>query len=115
MRIEEMLELVRSGADVEAAREDVTDEHLAPLAAAFPTLDWKQRLTLVHLVQDTISPITRPLMQEFLSFSPDVITNRDSTEVARAIALCHLEGTLQNFEQYLDDTSQVERHRRTAQ
>jgi hypothetical protein len=50
-------------------------------------------------------------MQEFLLSSPDVITDRDSTHVARAIALCHVEGTLRNFEQYLDDTALVERHR----
>lgn len=106
MTTERLLALVRQQADVEAAREDVAEANLAQLAAAYDTLDWGQKLTLVELVQDHLSPITRPLMEDFLVRSPDQIERGDA-EVARLIAMCHVVGDLAAFDRYFRDPAAI--------
>jgi hypothetical protein len=112
MTIERMLALVRQQADVEDVRGDVFERHLAPLAAAYEQLDWGQRLTWVELVQDHLSPITRPLMEDFLARSPDQIARGDA-EVGRVIAMCHVVGDLAAFDRYLRDPAAIAARRRS--
>lgn len=106
MTTERLLALVRQRADVEAERNDVTEAHLVPLAAAYNDLDWGQRLTLVELVQDHLSPITRALMEDFVARSPDQIEGGDA-QAGRAIAMCHVVGDFAGFERYLRDPTAI--------
>jgi hypothetical protein len=106
MTTERLLALVRQRADLEAEREDVTEAHLAPLATAYKDLDCGQRLTLVELVQDQLSPITRSLMEDFLDRSPDQM-EREDAHAGRAIAMCHVVGDVDGFERYLRDPTAI--------
>lgn len=114
-----LLRLVRDADDsaeyqetLEGARDEVRRHLLPMLAAAYPALDWRQRRALVYLVQDHVDAATRPMMQDFLEHAPDAHADeQEAYQIARAIALCHLEGDVDAFSEYLADPAMVERKR----
>jgi hypothetical protein len=116
MVIEPLLAIVaRADAEeIESARDRVSIEHLPALASAYTTLTWPQRRALVMLIQDHPAQTTRALMEDFLRHSPAPIDiEQEPYQVARAIALCHLQGSLDRFEHYLEHPEEVDRRRAT--
>jgi hypothetical protein len=105
-----LLDYVRAGRYYDHLRDRVTPEDLPALAAAYPGLDWNQRLALVLMVGDLLSPSTRALMEDFLLHSPDDIDGGDADE-ARVIAVCHVDGDLDAFDDYYNDLSLVDARR----
>ena len=115
--VTKLLELVRGTGDdarsevaLEGARDLVRVEDVPVLAAAWPTLDtWPQRRALVLLLQDHLSAASRPLMRQFLLHLPASFNNSEAYQLARAIAVCHLESDLGRFTHYFSDDATLEK------
>lgn len=89
----------QDGEALEAARDLVRPEHFAPLVEHYwQQSDWYGKAAVIGLVQDTLSPITLPIMRDFLHAPAD--TRGDWLDITKVIALCHLEGNLGLFDQY---------------
>jgi hypothetical protein len=87
---------------LEAARDLVRLAHFPALVEFYwQQTDWYCKAGVVDLLQDTIVPITQPVMRDFLRAPTD--TQGDWLDIAKIIALCHLDGDLGRFEMYLGD------------
>jgi hypothetical protein len=84
---------------IEFERDNVCREHFEPLVQFYWTLhDWEQKAAIIDLLQDKIDTITRQIMLDFLNAPPDKVG--DYLQTCKIIALCHLEGNLNNFTKY---------------
>jgi hypothetical protein len=102
-RIEHFITIIESSdfEQVESARDSVSKQDLEALAEAYWSLPtWEQKCSLVHLIQDHLDPRTRDIMLDYLK-APD--SSEEHVELTKAIALCHLEGNLDNFMAYYHD------------
>jgi hypothetical protein len=87
---------------IESARDRVTREDLGELARVYTTLpSWRERVAMVHLVQDYLDPRLRPMMADVLRAPGDVTD--DTLGLAKAIALCHLHEDFDRFSAYYGD------------
>jgi hypothetical protein len=102
-RIKHLVTIIESNdiEQIESARDSVSEQDLEALAEAYWSLPtWEQKCNLVHLVQDHVDPRTRDIMLDCLK-APD--NGEEHVELTKAIALCHLEGNLDNFMAYYHD------------
>jgi hypothetical protein len=96
---------------VEAARDHVRREHVAPLVELYSRLtSWTARRALIELIQDHAVPIALPVMKHFLAGAP----SDGSYDHALAAAAAHLDGDLSRFEHYYDVPGSIEAARRSA-
>jgi hypothetical protein len=92
---------------IEYERDHVSREHLAALVDLYWSVkEWEQKAAVIDLVQDTIDPQTRPIMLDFLRAPADQIG--DYLQMSKIIALCHLEGRLENFSKYYKDRQLIQ-------
>ena len=88
--------------EIESARDEVTENDVAPLVEAYWGLTtWEEKAGLIQLIQDYIDPHAHDVMLDFLKAPPD--PNGDYFEVTKAIALCHLDGDFAAFTRYYKD------------
>jgi hypothetical protein len=93
---------------IETARDGVVPGDLAELARVYTTLpSWRERLAMVHLVQDHLDPRLRPMMEDALRAPGDL--RDDALGVAKAIALCHLHADFDRFPAYYGDRQRLAR------
>lgn len=103
-RIAQFIRLVQNddGEEIEAARDRITRDDLAPLAEVYWTLQtWDEKAGLIELIQDHLDPQTRALMLDFLTAPAD--EKGDRRLLVKAIALCHLDGDFAAFNRYYQE------------
>jgi len=115
--ISSLLELIKRDDpnQIEAARNQITPTMLPALVKAYRKLpDWPRKLAMINLIQDHISPVSRPVMKDILR-APESL-DPDYVQTTKAVALCHLESDFDRFVDYHQDrrllASQVEKYRR---
>ncbi len=60
--------------------------------------NWYRKAGVIDLLQDTIVPISQPVMRDFLRAPAD--TRGDWLDINKVVAVCHLEGDLGLFNKY---------------
>jgi len=101
------LVLTKSTEQIEYERDRVCREHIKHMVELYWKLeDWSQKAAIVDLLQDTIDSLTRPIMLDFLNAPNDQLGNYLQT--CKIIALCHLEGNLNNFNRYYKDRELIQ-------
>ena len=87
------------GEALESARDLVRLEHFPALVDYYwKQTNWYRKAGVIDLLQDTITPISQPVMRDFLRAPAD--TQGDWLDINKVVAVCHLEGNLGLFDKY---------------
>jgi len=97
------IEAVRrlDSSQIESLRQQFSAKGLETLTAQYWQLEnWDEKAMLIYLVCDNQRPILKAMMEDTLLNMPDV---DDSTQWARATAVCYFEGKRDRFSSYYND------------
>ena len=90
---------------IENASEGVSPEFLPEAVTAYFTLKtWDQKAALVHLVKESLDPVLKPIMLDFLNapvyrYEEDIV---DPIWWSIITVFCYLEGRMDKFDFYYD-------------